>query len=373
MSYRKYRNSLYVLLLTLLGIIRGVYAASYEHEDKSSAAIFNDTKTVAMEELEPPAGKDLVGVENGEKLVIPGGDPIGIYVKSDGVMVISPGEVTDESGNKFSPCQDILNAGDYIVAIDDESVNDKKELIKRVKESKGNSLKLTINRNGKILFKNVNPVKTNSGYMLGLWVKDDISGIGTLTYIDENGFGALGHSINDNDTGKIFKVCDGALYFARLLNIVKPEEDKPGKLEGVIDYSKGGIIGRINNNCGCGVSGYITSYGAEKIDTSEWIPVAKEEQVNLGEAYILTAISGVKEYYKVEITDLDINSSNNKNLEIKIIDDRLLEKTGGIVQGLSGTPIIQNGRLIGAITHVFVNDATRGYGIYIGNMLEGDK
>lgn len=373
MNYRKYRKGLYVFLLTLLGIIRGVYAASYEQGDKSSAAIFNDTKTVVMEELEPPASNDLEGVENGEKLVIPGGDPIGIYVKSDGVMVISPGEVTDESGNKISPCQNILNAGDYIVAINNESVNDKKELIKRVKESKGEVLKLTINREDNILNVNVKPVKTDSGYMLGLWVKDDISGIGTLTYIDENGFGALGHSINDNDTGKIFRVCDGALYYARLLNIVKPKEDNPGKLEGVIDYSKGGIIGRINNNCGCGVSGYITSYGADNLDTSEWIPVAREDQVNLGEAYILTAISGEKEYYKVEITDLDINASNYKNLEIKIVDDRLLEKTGGIVQGLSGTPIIQNGRIIGAITHVFVNDAKRGYGIYIGNMLEGNK
>lgn len=368
MNYKTYRKFLYALLLVILGMLGSVYVSYKETDNYSSAITLSDVKGAIQyaEEESVTARTD----ENGQRMVIPCGDPIGIYVKSEGVMVIAPGEVTDSSGNTSSPCGSILQAGDYIMRIDDTEINDKKTLIETVRESDGKKLKLSIKRDGKDMTVYANPVKTEKGYMLGLWVKDDISGIGTLTYIDEKGFGALGHSINDNDTGKLFKVSDGALYKAKIINVVKPKEGKPGKIEGVIDYSKKNIVGRIIGNTECGVYGYLTKYGRSELNTDEWMPVAEKDDISLGDAYILSSISGKREYYKAEITDIDLGNQNYKHLEIKITDERILNDTGGIVQGLSGTPIIQNGKIIGAVTHVFVENAKKGYGIYIGAMME---
>lgn len=305
-------------------------------------------------------------------MVIPSGEPIGIYVKTEGVMVIGTTSFEHSDGTMVAPCDGLFKAGDYIVEVDNIKIEDKKELIEIINNSAGESLDVKIIRDGEEKVITVKPGKSETGdYLLGLWVKDDISGIGTLTYIDENGFGALGHSINDNDTGTVFSISDGAIYETSLVNIVKSEGDKPGRLEGMIDYSKENIMGRVEENCQYGINGYMTKNGVQTLADGEWIPVADKSEAHIGEAYILSCVSGEPTYYKIQITDVDISSSaGNKGLQIQITDERLLEITNGIVQGMSGTPIIQDGKLIGAITHVFVKDSTRGYGTFVEDMLD---
>lgn len=308
-------------------------------------------------------------------MVMPSGEPIGIYVKTDGVMVIDTGEVIGTDGKRYSPCNGFIQQGDYILSINNIEIEDKNDLIDMVNKSCGNEIQLKIRRDGKTLFQSVIPVKGKDNcYFLGLWVKDDISGIGTLTFIDEYGFSALGHSINDYDTGEIFEISDGAIYFAKLINIVKANGSVPGRLEGMIDYSSDNIVGRIEANSNFGINGYLTQTGKERLQQGEWLPVAKKEEIHLGRAYIVSSISGKKEYYEINITDIDLSTQNeSKGIEIKVTDSKLLTMTSGIVQGMSGSPIIQDGKIIGAVTHVLVNDPTRGYAIFIENMLEHDK
>ena len=310
--------------------------------------------------------------------VVPSGEPIGIYVKSDGVMVIGMGEVVGEDGGKYSPCEGLLSAGDYILSIEGEMIEDKVELSDIVNACMGNAVDMTVQKKmdndlGEIKIEtlSVTPVKNQQGdYMLGLWVKDDISGIGTLTYYDEASFGALGHSINDNDTGEVFEISDGAIYKTNLINIVKSNRKLPGRLEGMIDYSSYNMLGRVQANSNYGISGYVTNVGRQQLSYEEYMPVAHKEEVKVGEAYLLSAISGEPMYYSIEITEILYHQSeDNKELQIRITDSRLIELTSGIVQGMSGTPIIQNGKLVGAVTHVLVNDPTKGYGIFIENML----
>ncbi|MGN0435874.1 MAG: SpoIVB peptidase S55 domain-containing protein, partial [Wujia sp.] len=274
-------------------------------------------------------------------------------------------------GETCSPCINIIKPGDYITGIDGIALEDKTQLIDYILKSNGKKVTINIIRDEKDMSVTVTPVKTEDGYRLGIWVKDDISGIGTLTYIYQDGFGALGHSINDNDTGTLFKVSDGAIYSANIINIVKSGNGCPGRLEGIIDYSSSNILGRINNNDSCGIDGYMTKKGIELCDTGEWMPVADKTEAHKGEAYLLSYVSGQKEYYSVEIVNVDIsNRTDGKCLEIKVTDERLINLTSGIVQGMSGTPIIQDGKLLGAVTHVFVKDSTRGYGIFVQDMIQ---
>ena len=313
--------------------------------------------------------------EEPDKRVMPSGLPIGIYVKTKGVMVIDTGLISGFDGRLYSPCKDILKQGDYIISIDGQEINDKKTLVAAVDASGGRSVDIRVLRGSDELEYTISPVRNAEGsYKLGLWVKDDISGIGTLTFVDEEGFAALGHSINDNDTGIIFNISDGAIYNANLVNIVKPYDKTPGRLEGIIDYSADNIIGRVSSNTLYGITGRLNS----SIDIYEygedWMNIAPKEEVRVGSAYILSAVSGIPEYYEVEITAVNTDErAISKSIELRITDGRLLAMTDGIVQGMSGTPIIQGGRLVGAITHVFVNDPTRGYGIFIEYMLPDSK
>lgn len=305
-------------------------------------------------------------------MVMPSGKPIGIYVKTEGVMVIGTGEVKTKTGEICCPCLNIIESGDYITAINGIKVNDKEELISNVDKYGSSDVIISIKRKGRSMDVSVTPVLSgNDKYMLGLWVKDDISGIGTLTYIDENGFGALGHSINDNDTGELLEVGDGAIYNTQIINIVRTDGQSPGRLEGLIDYSSKNVIGRVNNNTSYGIKGYMTKNAGDYISSGEWMPIGKKSETHLGPALLLSAVSGKPEYYDVEITGIDISeSSQNKGLEIKIKDPELLNLTSGIVQGMSGTPIIQDGKLVGAVTHVFLRDATRGYGTFVEDMIK---
>lgn len=331
-----------------------------------------ETRVEVLEQTQSEQGGGTEAERNEEvHMVIPCGTPIGIYVKTKGVMVIDTSEIVGNDGSSRAPCADLLRQGDYITSINDMPVEDKNDLISLVEQSGGAELTVGIVRDEQELYVNITPAKNEKGnYMLGLWVKDDISGIGTLTYIDEQGFGALGHSINDNDTGVAFTISDGAIYDANLVNVVKPDGKNPGRLEGMIDYSARHIIGRIEENSAYGIQGYITSHGTDRLMREEWIPTAKKSEAHLGSAYILSEVSGTPEYYQIEITGIDISSTaEGKGIELKVTDSKLLGLTSGIVQGMSGTPIIQDGKLLGAVTHVFLKDSTRGYGTFVEDMM----
>ena len=364
-SYRALLLLALIFVLSLLNIV----IKDYYIDDKTISERI-DINNVSMANADNVNTDDQTCFEG--KSVIPSGLPIGIYVKTEGVMVVDTGVVTGEDGEIYSPCKDILFTGDYVVEINGNVIEDKKSLVDAVDESKGNNISVGVIRDNEKKYFDITPVKTAEGkYKLGLWVKDDISGIGTLTFVDEDSFGALGHSINDNDTGIIFKISDGAIYNTNLVNIVKPDGNNPGRLEGIIDDSSVNVIGRVTGNTEYGISGYLTKNFDYSSLGQDWIGIAKKEDVNIGPAYILSAVRGTPEYYEVNITNVNYDIKyGNKSIELEITDPRLINITEGIVQGMSGTPIIQNNRLVGAITHVFLNDSTKGYGVFIEYMLE---
>lgn len=374
MNKKSYRTILYALL-SLISILL-VYAVMLYRYDSNQTGSYNDSIGVELSKAENEKAviysETFGNSDDDEYMVMPSGETIGIYVKADGIMVVDVGTVTTASGESISPCYGLIQTGDYIVGLNGNEIEDKKTLINLVNSCGGEAVEISILRDNIEKVVTVTPVLNEKGkYMLGIWVKDDISGIGTLTYIDENGFAALGHGINDNDTGKLFKICDGAIYKTSLVNIVKATTNQPGRLEGMIDYSSSNVMGRVENNDSFGIKGYITKSGASNIVGNEWIPVADKNEIHLGNAYILSCVSGSPQYYQVEVTGIDLSSSaGNKGIELKITDEALIRYTNGIVQGMSGTPIIQDGKLIGAITHVFVNDPTRGYGVFIEEMLK---
>ena len=306
-----------------------------------------------------------------EKKVIPIGCPVGIYVQTDGVLVIDTGNYISQNGKKVSPAKNILLPGDYICKVDQENVENKEDLIEKIGRSQGETLLLEIRREEEFMEVEIKPIEDKNGeFKLGIWVRDNAQGIGTLTFKDGNGyFGALGHGINDMDVTKLLEMKEGGLYKTDIISVTKGTKGSPGELTGVIAYSNRYKLGEIYQNTQKGVYGLLD---VQKIQGGEQsIPIALKQEIEKGDAKILCTISTEPELFDVKITAIHQENDNiNRGLEIKVTDERLLETTGGIVQGMSGAPILQNGRIIGAITHVLVNDPTRGYGIFIERMLE---
>lgn len=216
------------------------------------------------------------------------------------------------------------------------------------------------------------PVETADGdFKLGLWIRDDTQGIGTMTYISTNGeFGALGHGISDSDTGMLVQTSGGELYDTEIMGIEKGTFGKPGVMSGVIYYGNQSKLGAIEANTNEGIFGTVNEKFRNRVK-SEAIPIGYRQDVKKGKAYVRSNVSGELKDYEIEIQKVDYSTARkSKDMIIKVTDPELLELTGGIVQGMSGSPIIQDGKLIGAVTHVFIQDSTRGYGIFIENMLE---
>ena len=278
-----------------------------------------------------------------EQEIYVSGSTIGIYMETEGVLVIDTGEIEDQNGEMKEPAKNLVRQGDYIVSFNGEKISTKRELINDIAGLDGEEVTLEVKREGESVPVSVTPVKDTKGdYKLGIWVRDDTQGIGTLTYVDQNGrYGALGHGISDIDTAQLLNIRNGALYKAQILAI----------------NSKNGIYGQFYK-------------GAEDGITLKKMPVAYKQDVKTGEASVLCNVDGEVREYQAEIKRIDLNHEDtNKSFVIQITDEKLLEKTGGIVQGLSGSPVLQNGKMVGAITHVFVQDSTSGYGIFIENML----
>lgn len=306
------------------------------------------------------------------RYAIPCGAPIGIYLESNGVMVIGTGAITNKEGIPVEPAAGILQSGDYIEAINGEPLKDKEGLVEAVSKLDGQAAILQVRRGAQQIELKVDPVTDQDGECkLGVWVRSDTQGIGTMTYLDLNGnFGALGHGISDSDTGNVVEIADGDLYETEILGIEKGTIGVPGVMSGVIYYGPSSGLGVISANTEEGIFGTVNDRFKERV-VSEPIEIGYRQDVQKGPAVIRSGVSGEIKDYEIEIQKVDYSpSQKNKCMVIKVVDEELLELTGGIVQGMSGSPIIQDGKLVGAVTHVFIQDSTKGYGIFIENMLE---
>ena len=306
---------------------------------------------------------------------VPCGIPVGIYLKSKGVMVIGTGKITDGNGQETEPANGILQSGDYIEQVNGEPLDTKEQLIEAVNQAGRDgtrTVELTIRRDGQKMDVSMETVADQDGtYKLGAWVRDDTQGIGTMTYMDLNGhFGALGHGISDADTGQVVSIEGGTLYETQIMGIEKGTIGKPGVMSGVIYYGPQSQLGTINGNTEEGIFGTAGEKLQNRIQ-AEALPIGYRQDVHPGPALIRSSVSGTVTDYEIEILKVDYSTDHkSKGMVIKVTDPELLSLTGGIVQGMSGSPIIQDGKLIGAVTHVFVQDSSKGYGIFIENMLE---
>lgn len=320
--------------------------------------------------LLPLKQMDIRVVEDQE--LIPVGAPVGIYMKTEGILVVGVGEFTDINGMECSPSKYILKSGDYILKVNGRSVGKKSNFVDMVTNCNGEALILNIERNGEIFNLSVEPKQDESGvYKIGLWVRDNTQGVGTMTYIDSEGnFGALGHGITDIDTSALMDINDGTLYETEIVSIKKGMSGNPGEMTGMITYSDNHILGDITENSEKGIFGKCNETAVELFSTQEALPIAFKQEIEKGPAQILSTVDGYTDYYDVEITAIHLDHDNvNRGIELEVTDEELIALTGGIIQGMSGSPIIQNGKIVGAVTHVLVQDPTRGYGIFIEEML----
>ena len=300
--------------------------------------------------------------------LVPMGCAIGIRLETDGVTVAGFSEVETAAG-PVSPAADAgLKAGDVITGIGDRPTASAADFLSAMSAADGSELTLNARRNGKELLFRVAPAQTKDGnWQLGLWLRDGVSGIGTVTYYDPDtgAFGALGHGINDPESGKLLPLEAGSITSAQVVDVVKGCAGAPGELCGQPDADE--TLGELRDNTASGVFG--TAEFAELL--REPIPVASEEEVKLGPATILSTVdSGGVEEYGIEISRIYRHPEDHRFLLLTVTDPRLLERTGGIVQGMSGSPILQDGKLVGAVTHVLLADSARGYGISIRDMLD---
>ena len=300
--------------------------------------------------------------------LIPGGVPFGVKFSTEGVMVIGFYELEGLSSNQNPAYVAGLRPKDVIIKINGKQLKDCAELVKSVEECEGRALELTYVRG-----KSENTVKlvpTYSGaerkYKSGIWVKDHGAGIGTVTYVEPSSgeFGGLGHGICDGETGELIRLSGGVVMNVKINAVKKGVAGDPGEIKGSFLTDK---TGTLKSNTECGVFGKLDQIPK---NLGAAIPVASRSEVKCGEARIISTLSdGKREEYKIEISSVNKDAKGSKSFIIKITDERLINISGGIVQGMSGSPIIQNGKLIGAVTHVMVNDPTCGYGIFIDNML----
>lgn len=299
------------------------------------------------------------------------GMPIGIYVKTEGVLIIGTGEVETKGEGTVKPAENLVKKGDYIVSINGEKVEEKEDLIEKINAFGQQKEVLGVLRGDEYIEVSLKPAKSSDGkYMLGIWVRDDLAGVGTLTYYRQDGsFGALGHAVSDGETGTQMEMEEGWIYHTNIIGIRKGGSGSPGELSGVIEYGKDACLGSVEKNTPLGIYGSLDG-NLNQLQMGKSYGVTYKQDIHSGTAYVLSSLSGEVKSYEIEIESLDYSDTEeNKGILFKVTDPELLELTGGIVQGMSGSPIIQNGNIVGAVTHVFVSDSTMGYGIFIEKML----
>lgn len=313
--------------------------------------------------------------EISNNLLIPGGMPIGLYMETDGVLVLGTDVIQGMDGQEYSPAKNVVKAGDYITEINGEAIESKKQLIACIDDLDSDQVILKLRRNEEEIEVKIKPVKTDTNeYKLGIWVRDSVQGLGTLTFLTlDHQFGALGHGIHDSDTESLLDISVGQVYQTKVVNIEKGVKGLPGGMEGIIIYNKNNLLGTIEKNTVNGVYGTIDKVD-KLVEDQTAVPVAKKKEVDTGAATIRCCVTGEVKEYDIEIEKINwFTREENKGMVIKIVDEELLELTGGIIQGMSGSPIMQDGKIVGAVTHVLVNDPVKGYGIFIENMLEAEE
>ena len=321
-----------------------------KYNDETCTEVLTDNVRVSSRLLELFFGKD----DTKEIKLCPGGDVFGVKIKQNGVTVAE---------SKGIPA---LKSGDVILSINGVAVNSAAEIRELLGKSGGESVTVRAMHAGSEISIEVRPTLVDGEYRLGLTLRDSAAGIGTVTFIDPEThvFGGLGHGICDSDTGDVVDMESGEICGAVLGGVHKGECGKPGELCGILTDN---TIGTLTKNCECGVFGTINT---DKLSTNEAIAIGRRDEVAEGEATIISTIkNGKSAEYKIKIHDIDYASTGSKSFKITVTDPTLIALTGGIIRGMSGSPIIQNGKLIGAVTHVMVADPTEGYGIFIENML----
>lgn len=306
-------------------------------------------------------------IENAK--VVPIGKIIGLKLYTNGVLIVGMSEIEDENSILSKPYENSdIKEGDTILKINEKEIEDIENLKDVVNSSNGKKLELTLLRDGSIVTSNITPIQTkNKEYKLGLWVKDAATGVGTMTFYEPESkvYAVLGHGITDADTDSLINIDSGELVTSRIISIKKGEVENPGEIKGTILNQQ--TIGEVIKNTQFGIYGKLNNLTSLNIDTSKVLDVALREEIEIGEAKVLCAIdnSNVAKEYSIEIEKIYTdNEFNNKSMLIKVTDEELLEKTGGIIRGLSGAPIIQNGKFIGAITNVLVSNPEIGYAIF---------
>ena len=315
----------------------------------------------------PVKNVSVTTIENAK--VVPIGKIIGLKLYTNGVLIVGMSEIEDENNILSKPYENSdIKEGDTILKINEKEIEDIENLKDIVNNSNGKKLELTLLREGSIVTSNITPIQTkNNEYKLGLWVKDAATGVGTMTFYEPESkvYAVLGHGITDSDTDSLINIDSGELVTSRIISIKKGEVDEPGEIKGTILNQQ--TIGEVIKNTQFGIYGRLNNLTSLNIDTSKEIDVALRDEIELGEAKVLCAVdnSNVAKEYSIEIEKIYIdNDFNNKSMLIKVTDEELLEKTGGIIRGLSGAPILQNGKFIGAITNVLVSNPEIGYAIF---------
>lgn len=305
-----------------------------------------------------------------ERLLVPCGTPFGIKMFTNGVVVVGVADIESE-GNMINPAAVAgVRVGDIITAINGEPVTQNSQVAKLIQASGGNPVQLSLKRNDEAITATLTPILSDAdaSYKGGMWVRDSTAGIGTVTFYDPNtgAFGGLGHGICDVDTNELMPLRSGEVVPVTISGIVKGQKGRAGELRGY--FSNDIPVGELQSNSEAGVYGELRFSPV----SMQAIPVAPKQEVQIGPAQIYTTVDGNSpQSYSIEIESINYQENTKiKNLVVKVTDTQLLNKTGGIVQGMSGSPIVQNGKLVGAVTHVFVNDPTRGYGILAENMVE---
>jgi len=349
----------------------GIISAQYKPSTTIATATNNFSRgTVEIKYLGIKIKEiDAHKVENDE--IYACGKTVGITLQSKGVVIVGQNPILTDNGNAVPATS--LSLGDIICEIEGENIEQAEKISKVINDPQfvGKELVVKCKRNGATFYTTVKPQldKESNTYKLGLWVRDDASGIGTLTYIkkDTLEFGALGHPISDIDTGAIMEVFDGNLYKCNVLSLAKGSRGKAGEIKGIFVQSAN-PLGSVTKNTNFGIFGTASE---QLLQTCRKVKIGGRSTVKAGKAQILCCLDGKNiESFDIEIIKTTYQSKqSNKSLIFKVTDKDLIARTGGIIQGMSGSPIIQNGRLIGAVTHVFLNDATKGFGVYLDLML----
>lgn len=312
-----------------------------------------------------------------ETKVIPLGNIIGLKLYTKGVLVVGTSQIEDENNQIHKPYEDSgIEQGDSIIKINNEEVKNTDELLECVSKWKGKEMQITYLKNGDEKTGSITPVKVSENvYKLGLWVRDSAAGVGTATFYEKttNTCATLGHSIQDIDTGEIVEIETGEIVTSKIENVKKGEKDNPGRIEGSIEQSS--TIGKIYSNTEFGIYGNMINNHFFNLDQSREMEVVSRNEIKTGKASILCTLeNGETKEYEVQIQKIfKGNNENNKSMIVKVTDEELLEKTGGIIQGMSGSPVIQNGKFVGALTHVLVSDPTTGYAVFGDIMIKQMK